>query len=99
MVGELAGVLHRVGIASQEIRIKRDDHFGLVQVIDHRTVGSTDGIERLAHIPTVDRLVLDDGRFWVLLENFLQHFPEAWTSRRLDQDRQTLASSQSAGTS
>ena len=99
MIRKLAGVLYRVGIAAQEIRIERDDYFGLVQVVDHRTVGGTDGIEGLANIPGVDRFVFDYRRFRVLLEDFLEHFPEAWTSRRLDQDRQTLAGPECTGTS
>ena len=99
MVGKLAGVLYRVGIAAQEIRIERDDYFGLVQVVDHRTVGGTDCIERLANIPSVDRFVFDYRRFWVLLEDFLEHFPEAWAARRLDQDRQPLAGAKCACTS
>ena len=99
MVGKLPGVLDRVGIAPQEIRIERDDYFGLVQVVDHRTVGGTDCIERLANIPSVDRFVLDYRRFWVLLEDFLEHFPETWASRRLDQDRQPLAGPECAGAS
>ena len=97
MVGVLTGILDRIRVTTEQIRIQSNDDFGLIQVINHRAIGGSDGIQGFSNVACVNRFVLDDRGLRVLLKNFLEDSPETRASRRFDEDCQPFSCTERRG--